>query len=341
MTKLVLDSIIYGLQRFGGISNFWSELIAARPPVDSVEILLPRTLRAATLPDMARASVRREALPTRVSRYLRAEPGAGADILHTSYYRLPRRRVGRYITSVYDFTYERYFNGIARRVHHHQKAASVVAADLCLCISEATRVDLLEQFPQMSDVRARVVPLGVDTKAFYHDPSSRPERPYVLFVGQRQGYKRFDLAVLSVMQLRDVSLAVAGPPLTDDEKNMLEHYLPGRWREHAGVGRDVLRRLYSDAFAFIFPSDYEGFGLPILEAMACGCPVVAADRSSFPEVVGTATPLAERQEPDAYVGLLRRLQHDDARQHAIREGARRVASFSWQRSFEQLWAFYQ
>ncbi len=340
MQRLVLDSIIYGLQRFGGISNFWSQLIAARPPFDDINILLPRTVRAGMLPDLAGVTVGRETLPTSLARYLPVSVGGRNDVFHTSYYRRPLGTVDHYVTSVYDFTYERYFGGLALRVHHHQKAASINAADLCVCISEATRSDLLTQFPRIDPSRTRVVPLGVDVLEFYSDPSPVRPAPYVLFVGQRQGYKRFDLALAAVAQVPDLSLAIAGPPLSNEEKAMIERQLPGRWHEHAGVGREMLRRLYSDAFAFLFPSDYEGFGLPILEAMACGCPVVAADRSSFPEVAGAAALLAAHQNADAYAELLRSLHHRDVQERLVRAGTERVALFSWQRCFEQLWECY-
>ncbi len=340
MQRLVLDSIIYGLQRFGGISNFWSQLITAHPPFDDIDVLLPRTIRAGELPDMAGATVRRERLATPLSRYLPVSTARRGDVFHTSYYRRPLATVDRYVTSVYDFTYERYFSGMALRVHHHQKAASIHAADLSICISEATRSDLLAQFPRVDPSRTRVVSLGVNTTDFYPDPSPRRSAPYVLFVGQRQGYKRFDLALAAVAQVPDLSLAIVGPPLSGEEKSLIERQLLGRWREHAGVGRDALRRLYSDAFAFLFPSDYEGFGLPILEAMACNCPVVAADRSSFPEVAGPAALLATRQDADAYAELLHRLHDRDLREQLVRLGAERVALFNWQRCFEQLWKCY-
>lgn len=341
MQRLVLDSIIYGLQRFGGISNFWSQLLEAGPPFDHVDVLLPRTIRAGSMPDLESFPVRQERLPTALTRYLPAAGARRSDVFHTSYYRRPLGPVERYVTSVYDFTYERYFGGMPLRVHHRQKGASIQAADICACISEATRNDLLTHFPRVDPARTCVVPLGVDSTTFYRDPSQQSAPPYVLFVGQRQGYKRFDLAVSAVAQVSGLSLAIVGPPLGNEETALLERHLSCRWREHPGVGRDVLRQLYSDAFAFIFPSDYEGFGLPILEAMACGCPVVAADRSSFPEVAGEAALLVDRQEADGYAVALRRLFDNGVRQHLIGAGADRVALFSWQRCFEQLWPCYR
>lgn len=343
VTTLVLDSIIFGLQRFGGISNFWRRLVeaAGQGPVERVDLLMPATVRAHALPDLADARVHQELLSPRLSRYLPARVPAGGSVFHTSYYRRPHRTVDRYVASVYDFTYERYFCGLPKRVHHHQKGASIMAADMSVCISEATRADLVTYFPKVDPGRTCVVPLGVDRSRFYPDGGDRRGPPYVLFVGQRKGYKRFDLAVDALAITPGLTLAVVGPPLTEPERVRLERTLPGRWTEHGGVGGDALRRLYSDAHAFLFPSDYEGFGLPILEAMACGCPAVVADRSSFPEVAGDAALFAEAQTAESYAACLGQLEDDECRASLTSRGSDRVQLFSWPRTFTQLWKLYE
>ena len=343
LSKLVLDCIIFGLQRFGGISNFWARLVEASgtASIDEVVLLMPRSIRAHAMPEISGSALYTERLPTRLSRYLPAGGVGRGAVFHTSYYRRPYQSVDRYITSVYDFTYERYFSTLPKLVHHRQKGASIAAADLSVCISEATRADLLSFFPKVDPGKTRVIPLGVDRSQFYPDHGPHMGPPYVLFVGQRSRYKRFDLAVDAVALTTGLTLAIVGPPLLDDEKMQLERTLPGRWIEHGGVDSDKLRRLYSDAHAFIFPSDYEGFGLPILEAMACGCPTVAANRSSFPEVAGNAALLADSQHPESYSTLLSQLEHDDTRHQLVGAGHSQVELFEWSKTFSRLWEVYQ
>lgn len=343
MTRIAFDSIIFGLQRFGGISNFWARLIEASgdAPLDAVALLMPRMIRTMEMPDLAGRTIVTETAPQRLSRYLPAQVPAGTTVFHTSYYRRPQRRVDRYVVSVYDFTYERYFSGLPRFVHHFQKGDSIQAADMSVCISEATRADLLGQFPKVDPARTCVVPLGVDRLRFYPEPGAYDSRPYVLFVGQRGGYKRFDLAVDALALTPGLTLAIVGPPLEHEEIARLERTLPGRWHKHDSVGSDALRRLYSNAYAFLFPSDYEGFGLPILEAMACGCPTVAANRSSFPEVAGDAALLASDQRPEAYADMVTRLGDDALRARLVAAGIARVALFEWRETFARLWACYR
>jgi mannosyltransferase len=342
---ITLDCIIFGLQRFGGISNYWAKLVehVSVDPALAGSLVLPKhlTYRDFDAAWLQRMSVLRETLDARIGRYLSA-PTADGGVFHTSYYRLPRQRVGKYVVSVYDFTYERYRTGLARFVHTKQKLASIRRADAVLCISESTRRDVIEFCPEVDAAKLHVIHLGVDGKAFYQEsagPSDANEQT-VLFVGQRGGYKRFDLAIEAVRESPRLSLGVVGPTLTDEERTLLQARLGGRWHEFGPVSTADLRRLYSSAFAFIFPSDYEGFGLPILEAMACGCPVVAASLSSLPEVGGTAAYYAERQNGESYASALSALDSVAVREDAVRSGIKRAAQFDWLRTFQKTKAVY-
>jgi mannosyltransferase len=333
--RVVFDSIIFGLQRHGGISNYWARLLALAMSEPSLEarLLLPRQILYSGF-DPAwiaeTASFVRERLPVRFARYLPVPLSTPGGVFHTSYYRLPRGRVSRYIVSAYDFTYERYRRGVARYVHTSQKAASLRRADTVLCISECTRRDAIEFCKGIDPARLHVTHLGVDFETFFRDPPpGAPCEDTVLFVGQRAGYKRFDLAVGAVRQCPRLRLGVVGPPLSREERELLNTQLGARWHEFAAVSNAQLRRLYSGAFAFIFPSDYEGFGLPVLESMACGCPVVAADRSSLPEVGGTAARYARAQRADDYATLLESLSDSAQREAAMSAGFARAARFGW------------
>jgi mannosyltransferase len=343
---LTLDCIIFGLQRFGGISSYWAQLGAytCRHPSWDTRLLLPkrvsyqefdaRTLQA--------AAVTREWLPSRLSRWLPAPSGVRDGIFHTSYYRTPSHRVRKFVVTAYDFTYERYRGGTARVAHSTQKWRSIRRADAVICISEATRRDVIEYCPQVDAACLHVVHLGVNRQAFFPDPApSPPAHGHVLFVGQRGDYKRFDLAVHALRQLPRMSLGIVGPALDDSERLMLQRTLGSRWREHGPIGTPELRQLYSSSFAFIFPSDYEGFGLPMLEAMACGCPVVAAARSSLPEVGGGAARYAAQQSAEAYAQQLQALESDALRTQTLRDGLQHVDAFTWARTFAQTDAIYR
>jgi mannosyltransferase len=343
---ITLDCIIFGLQRFGGISNYWAKLVehVSVDPSLAGSLVLPKhlTYRDFDAAWLQRMPVLSEALDARIWRYLPSRTAGDGGVFHTSYYRLPRHRVGKYVVSVYDFTYERYRTGLARFVHTKQKLASIRRADAVLCISESTRQDVMEFCPGVDTAKLHVIHLGVDVETFYKEStsSSNTYEQTVLFVGQRGGYKRFDLAVEAVRQSPSLSLGIVGPSLTDDERILLVARLGNRWQEFGPVSTTDLRRLYSSVFAFIFPSDYEGFGLPILEAMACGCPVVAAALSSLPEVGGTAANYAESQTGESYAAALSTLISGAVREDAVRRGIERVEQFEWFQTLQKTKAVY-
>ena len=115
--------------------------------------------------------------------------------------------------------------------------------------------------------------------------------------------------------------------------------LPARVHLSGYVDDALLPALYSGALAFVFPSEYEGFGLPPLEAMACGAPVICSNRASLPEVVGDAALLVEPDDLDSMSGAIQRAVEDAATRESLRaRGLARVKAFTWERSADQTWA---
>jgi glycosyltransferase involved in cell wall biosynthesis len=117
--------------------------------------------------------------------------------------------------------------------------------------------------------------------------------------------------------------------------------LGSRWVGFGSVSTEALRVLYGSCFAYIYTSSYEGFGLPILEAMSCGTPPVVANLSSFPEVGGAAALYAQDQTPEAYTQALQSLMRPEFRETKIRQGLAHVKAFSWERTFECTLEFYK
>lgn len=342
---ILLDCIIFGLQQYGGISNYWMRLLESYKD-DFPNLVLPRYIHTTLYKEelFSHFSIYRESRPILLSRYLACPVNGTCDVFHTSYYRLPAHKSAHYIVTAYDFMYERYRKGPWRWVHTNQKRRSLERADTIACISSFTRDDVLEFFPQVDPARLHVIPLGVDTDVFYPDPQLGRDSALamtVLFVGLRSGYKRFDLAVHALQASEaNLVLGIVGPQLSTDELELLQHVLTNRWRYFGNVSASDLRALYSSAYALILPSDCEGFGLPVLEAMACNCPVVAAHRTSLPEVGGKAALYAREQCPDDYAEALCHLSDDSLRRRIITDGAARIMQFSWAETCRKTRALY-
>jgi glycosyltransferase involved in cell wall biosynthesis len=208
------------------------------------------------------------------------------------------------------------------------------------CISEATRADLVRLFPYAQS-KASMIPLAADPA--FSTPVEVPGhpalegKPYVLAVGTLEPRKNLERLIAAWSAMDEAAraghvLALVGPVGWDaapilaaarDEGALLL----GR------VSEDELRALYAGASAFAYPSLYEGFGLPILEAMAAGAPVVTSDVSSLPEVAGDAALLVDPHDTAALGAALARLLGDAALADELRvRGRARAAEFSWERT---------
>ncbi|MGI8509593.1 MAG: glycosyltransferase family 4 protein, partial [Gemmatimonadaceae bacterium] len=307
--RIAYDHQIFSLQPYGGISRYFVELASrvASDPDFGVRIVAPMHLNQLLRSNDA-VPVRGTYVPhfrgTGVLRLLSNSIAsrlhlltAGVDLIHETYYtreRIAPRGIPTVVT-VFDMIHERFpqsFN--ARSATRSRKRAAITRASRILCISDSTRRDLLEEIP-IDPARISVVPLAADPGlVLLAAPDRLIAAPYVLYVGQRRGYKNFDACldafVASGLPDRGVIfVCFGGGALTEiDRQGVQKAGLPDAAVVHLGGGDDVLATLYQHAEAFIYPSLYEGFGIPPLEAMVCGCPVICSRTSSLPEVVGTA-----------------------------------------------------
>lgn len=210
------------------------------------------------------------------------------------------------------------------------------------CISQATRLDLERLFPGVVD-KTVVTPLAAD-RSFGESvaQTGHPalERPYVLAVGTLEPRKNLGRLLDAWLRLDPdlrslYDLALVGPRGWDDEA-IVAKATASRARLLGRVTDEQLRALYAGAAAFAYPSLYEGFGLPPLEAMAAGAPVLTSDVSSLPEVVGDAAVLVDPHDVDAIAGGLTRILTDSSLADHLRGAGRaRAASFSWDRTAQE------
>lgn len=340
--KIKFDSIALGMQRYGGISNYWNHLvsgISSKHPESKA--IMPRV---SFYCDPVR-NVIFERIPVAISRYLPVINVNKNEIFHTSYYRWPMFKCEAYVVTVYDFTYERFSKSFQRWSHSVQKFESISRANAVICISESTKKDLLYYCKDVDPKKVHVTHLGIDHSEFFCKKSIVDYKKHnnaVLFVGRRANYKRFDLAVEAVSKINSLTLTIVGERVTSDESIMLDNFIKGRWRSYENIDSSKLRELYESSFSFIFPSDYEGFGLPLVESMACGCPVISSSLSSLPEVGGHAVLYAKNQNSESYSNqLLTLLKSEDLRVNMIKLGLLRAKNFTWERTVQKTIKIYE
>lgn len=339
---LIVDGIIYSLQRHGGISVYFNEIlqrIKSEAVMDcKVVVHEGSAVNTQLLPPGYETRHNRWA-----ERYRRCPVPAQATLFHSSYYRLPDRNIP-VVTTVHDFIYERFVSGPRRWLHSWQKFRAIRASQAVICVSENTRSDLLKFMPSIRPEQLHVVHNGVGN-AFR--PMSLDKtcsgilRPYVLFVGARSGYKNFIPLVQAMARFRDLDLVcIGGGSLKPQESEFVQRQLGTRFVHHLRVSDSQLNHFYNNAFCLAYPSTYEGFGIPVLEAMQAGCPVISVNSSSIPEVAGEAALLLPEASPEALQSAIAKLEQSGQREHFRQLGIERAALFSWDRTFAETCKVY-
>ncbi len=272
-----------------------------------------------------------------------------AALIHLQYFVAPRIGIPTVVT-VHDLSFTRrpeLFGFRDRILLGGLVPGSVRRATQVIAVSEFTRMDLIDRYRLDPD---RVVAICNGVAARFHPDSDAAsearaslglERPFVLFVGALQPRKNVPALLDAFARLRghdDVELVLAGRDrggLAEVRERIRDLALGRRVRLLGHVSEAALPALYSAAEALAFPSLYEGFGLPALEAMACGTPVCASVTTGLGEAVGDAGLTFDPGSPEEISDCIRRLLEEDELRASLRaSGLARAASFTWRRSAE-------
>ena len=335
----MLDDIIFSLQRTGGISVYWAKLheYLSRSGIrfsgirrKSSNNINLKELSESTIP----IQYGRSQMPLAVDRYLCANSSrklGTPTLFHSSYYRLPSNRRIPAVVTVYDFAYEHFMRGAVKHVHHLQKVSAIRRADRVICISKTTLVDALRYLPNVQ-AKCSVVHLAVDPIFFERRRSTRKsDVPYLLWVGKRHGYKNFSQAAEFWISQSDFDLVlVGGESLTVTENRLLETNANRTYTHIRPSGTDELARIYAGAHALLYLSKYEGFGLPILEAMASRCPVIVANSSASIETAGgNALTIPMGAGRETLRDKIDTISDTEVRKRLASEGYIRASQFAW------------
>jgi glycosyltransferase involved in cell wall biosynthesis len=287
----------------------------------------------------------------------------GADLLHSPHYVRPLLCTVPSVVTIHDcihLLFPQYLpNRMAFRYARFVMGNAIRKSALVFTVSEASRADILRFYPATDPHKVHVVPNAIDAELLEDPGPEETERVreryqirgrFVLFAGNVKPHKNLERLIRAFARVHgqegneDLRLVLLG----DD---VGRYASLRRTADEAGVRQDVrffgfvphqtLAALYRMATVFAFPSLYEGFGLPPLEAMACGTPVVTSRISSLPEVVGDGALLVDPySEEEIAHGIARVLDDEDLRRRLIERGLERAASFSWERSVRQIHSGY-
>jgi len=358
--RIVYDGLIFSTGHTGGIRRYFNNLITRLP--DSVEPWIttnqPPGLHFPTHPNLKTRywpRVRPRQLSAVLERiYFRGVEWRNRfDVAHPTYFDLLNRRYfSEYrcpvVVTVYDMISEFFSNGTARELAAtDRKRNAVMAAQRIICISHNTKRDLIEVF-KVPEANIRVVYLATElTLEMSTGFEPVPSRPYFLFVGSHAAsYKNFDRLLFSFALLQrkhpGIVLCVAGPEFSPAQHVLIESLkLTEHVQRYDGVSDRHLARLYHQSVGLVYPSLYEGFGIPPLEAMACETAVIASSGSSIPEVVQDAGILIDTESEEQLVAAMTRLLEDAAfRTDLINRGRIQNQRFSWDLMASEIYQIY-
>jgi len=275
------------------------------------------------------------------------------DIVHETFYSKHKtyKKAKCTVITVYDMIHELFDYYLPP--HHKgwdEKKDAINRADHIICISDHTRKDLIELFDVGID-KTSVVHLGYErSETIETIENNKPDdqRPFLLYVGWREWYKNFKPFLKSISGSKSIMndfdiVAFGGGEFTLEEVKLMTElgFRNGQVRQISGSDK-LLAKYYSQARAFIFPSLYEGFGLPPLEAMSYNCPVISSNASCMPEVIGDAAEYFDPNSLDEMLKSVEKTVYSDSRiNELVLLGKQQIEKYSWQKCASETLSIYQ
>lgn len=351
--KITFDHQIFCGQQYGGISRYFCEIaprIAACPGTElsiTAPCYINSYLREVTGVPVVGAPVPK--LPRTAGLLLKVNQALSTllfqvqrpDIVHETYYS-PKRlapRGARTVITVYDMIFEKFRQSFPESdPTGAMKELAVRHADHVICISENTRLDLMELLGVPSE-KISVVHLGCSLpRQAVASAQSPVDGPYLLYVGLRRGYKNGEgllRAYAASPRLKAGHKLVffgGGPFLQQEQETIAALGLTSQQVLQLPGDDSKLASMYAHASVFVYPSLYEGFGVPPLEAMTFGCPVASSNTSSMPEVLGNAAHYFDPNNIDEIACAIEAvIDSGELSADLVRRGKERIRIFTWER----------
>ncbi len=364
--KILYDFQIFKEQKVGGISRYFFELMGQFDASKETSVLFPLLSssnyylkKGYSLKSLLRKIDDYEFKgKQRLNGFLKSlsesklqkiAQNRNYDLFHpTYYYNFPSEEIRPYVITVHDMIHELFceeYEELNGRAFMNRKKEVIQNATRIIAISEQTKSDLLSIYGNELEKKIDVVYHGSPfTLKSEIKEKALIDKKYILFVGARKLYKNFTRFFKSIAPLlnEEMHLICVGNDFEEEEKKLIASFGLSNCVVSQKVSDQDLISLYQHAQLFVFPSRYEGFGFPILEAFSCGCPVASSNNSSLSEIAGNAAAFFDpEEETSIYETVKKVLENPSLRNELKTKGFRRLKFFSWEKCAEQTLGSYQ
>jgi glycosyltransferase involved in cell wall biosynthesis len=351
--KVLFDPQVFSFQDYGGISRYYCEMLRQFRSMDDVDpSLIIQYSNNRYLPDFEfihtkqffpsrRFKGRNEIIKFLNRSYVRNNFrfAPRPNVFHPTYYDpyfLDILGDIPFVLTIYDMSHELYPQHFSKFDYTAENKKIVAAkAHRIIAISEHTKKDIVALY-HIPDSQIDVIPLATNLSPAGVRKADIPlPHNYLLYVGARNTYKNFSLLLGAMQSLSKTTtpcslVCAGGGTLSNQELNTIRNLGLSEKIIQMNVDDALLAHLYSNARAFVFPSFYEGFGIPVLEAFACGCPALLSNRSCLPEVGGDAAKYFDPESIPHLVEILNEVIENKSLADDMRtRGLNRVKLFSW------------
>lgn len=354
--KILYDHQIFEAQKFGGISRYFVELMTRLPKQATVKnsILFNENIylrnsnlkKGLELPNFKGRNHVIHKFNNLNSKRILSQ--GDFDLFHPTYYDpyFLKNIKKPYVVTVYDMIHEKFSEMFCAKSQTKElKKNTILNANRIIAISQNTKHDLMDIYGIQED-KIDIVYLGHSIDHSKITPVDDIPENYILFVGQRGGYKNFKKLVegyaLIHQQFKDIKLVCTGTPFTSEELKLFHSLGLNDCVKSIFVSDSQLTYLYKKANCFVYPSLYEGFGIPILEAFAAGCPLALSNTSCFPEIAREGGEYFDPNDTESIADTLTRIiESSDLRKDLISRGKKVLTQYSWDKMANETYEIYK
>ncbi|MDA9616025.1 glycosyltransferase family 4 protein [Candidatus Pelagibacter sp.] len=269
------------------------------------------------------------------------------EIIHNTFFEKNITNKFKKIITVYDLIHEICYEDYENEKNYRPKQDALNNADQIICISNKTKEDLIDIY-KIDEKKIDVIYLGIQKFYKMNEPTIKLNKPFLLYVGSRSKYKNFNNLIkafsLSIKLQNDFDIICCGGGKFSEleQKNILNHKIHLSKIKQIDVNDDQLHYFYKNATALIYPSLYEGFGLPTIEAMSLGCPVISSNHSAIIEAVGDAAKQFNPNKSEEILSCIEDTVYSiENTKNYIKKGFARSKLFTWKKCSEETMSIYK